>query len=559
MTAARPDSHLAMPLTGAPAPLIHTGKELTPVSTTSFIARMHSAWEALAHPAATSVEHALIRDRAQRDPEERDPTKLEYGNGERAVAGLSVRVRRSRPTLDRLQGRLLAAKADVDTAVKHIQDYAGSPRVAETLARAERLRREHPLHEERRLYRSVHMSPLLRIVIETVILIADFGIWFGFLVLSQGLSFTRMASANDPTRVFNPGFFLAHPFEWLVAFAVPLAPAITVLAVAKVAGRYWARAAAVADDPERVGDLEARKPERSTWMLTGMFALLGLASAGYYILASTYFRQFSDDLGWYCAVPWAIFPFVAALVERYKHDPIGQIDASILQQAADVQARKELLSDELLAKENAWLLAWKALDREIRRILDGAADDLALYEQILMRAHSAAGHGGPLAPISELAGGPYREVAPQPVVTAEGVQRTVSVQIEEQRGLVTKLGPWRVKQLEGYLTTLVENRALLDEGVERAQRVIGLFEDAHAEALLKREEAAPAAASAPESSSVELPVADAVTGADATPEPTAPVSTGSGAIVLGAAEQEAFEQLRADAEADKEAEGESLP
>ena len=458
------------------------------MTTSSFMARLHNAWRAILNPMANAVEHELTEDRAERHADERIPTKRQYEESRHGSAGLEVRVKQTNSKREAMSKDLQAKKAGTDAADKALIDFATLPHVAEVRERAAKLREEHPLHAERRTFRAVTLPRWARSVIETVIVIADYGMLFGFLLVGLGLSFTMMASATDPTPVFNPGFFMAHPAEWVTAFALPVIPALLVLTMAKFGGRNWAVFAAVKKHPERAADLAVEMNAWERLKLTAPILGLTLGAVGYYLLAANYLSQFADELGWVLGLLWLIFPLAAFLVELYKHDPVAEVDTLILQSAAQVEAQKERLTAALMVAEDAQRAAWTSYDDLIRETIDGASGDLQLFDQLYMRADANSGRGNPLAPISDgaqpLVG---RRITP-PTVSTDSPARALPVVLEAQRGLTTEVAPWITKQIELDIQTLLDCRPLIDVGDARTARIITRFEAAYTQTLEKRKQ-----------------------------------------------------------------------
>lgn len=458
------------------------------MSTSSFMARMHNAWRAIFNPTANAVEHELTADGAERHTDERIPTKRQFEKSRSGSVGLEIRVRQTDRQREALRNAVLKAKAAADAAFQRLMDFASSPVVVEVRERAAKFREEHPLHEERRTFRSVRLPRWARNVIETVIVVADYGMLFGFLLVGLGLSFTKMASATDPSPVFNPEFFIAHPAEWVTAFALPVIPALLVLAMAKFGGRNWAIFAAAKKHPERAADLAVEMNPWERFKLAAPIVGLTFAAVGYYLLAGNYLSQFADELGWVLGVLWLIFPLAAFLVEMYKHDPLAEVDALILQSAAQLEAQKEQLTAALMSAEDAWRISWTSYDDLIREIIDGASGDLQLFDQLYMRADTNSGHGKVLAPISDGAQPLVGRAITPPKVSTESPARAIPVVLEAQRGLITEVAPWITKQIEQDIQTLSDCRPLIDVGEARTARITARFETAYEAAVKKREE-----------------------------------------------------------------------
>ena len=457
------------------------------MSTSSFMARLHNAWRAIFNPTANAVEHELTADHAERHPDERIPTKRQYEKSRNGSVGLEIRAKQTDSKRAAMSKDVQSKKAGADAADKRLIDFAKSPYVVEVRERAAKFREEHPLHEERRTFRSVKLPRWARNVIETVIVIADYGMLFGFLLVGLGLSFTKMSSATDPTPVFNPEFFIAHPAEWITAFALPVIPALLVLAMAKFGGRNWAIYAAAKKHPERAEDLAVEMNGWERFKLAAPIVGLTFAAVGYYLLASNYLSQFADELGWVLGVLWLIFPLAAFLVELYKHDPLAEVDAVILQSAAQVEAQKEQLTASLMSAEDAWRASWTSYDDLIREIIDGASGDLQLFDQLYMRADANSGRGKLLAPISDGAQPLVGRAITLPKGSTESPARAIPVVLEAQRGLVTEVAPWITKQIEQDIQTLNDCRPPIDSGDARTARITERFEEAYAAAVKKRD------------------------------------------------------------------------
>ena len=524
--------------------------------THTLVARIANAWRAITNPSVTTMEHELAQDRAARDSEEHLPTKRQYASSTDATNGLGWGARRSDRRRARASAQLQAAKAKADAADKSIVDYASSPVVQEVRERAETLRQEHPLHEERLSFRGIHLPKWMRIATEAIIIVADWGVWFSLLVTGMGLSFTKMASSTDPTKVYNPEWFIAHPAEWVTAFVVPTFAAMFTLAVGKLAARRWAQYAAQKQHPERADDLATPVPVWERW---GWMAALVVLGAGLWFIAAQAFSAFADELGGLIATPWAVIPLGVFLVERYGQDPIAKVDDLILRSAADVESQKERLTSALMQAEDEWRATWTTYDDMIRELIDRASDDIRLFEQILMRADARSGAGLALAPIAD---GPLPLVTQsvtEPTVATGQPPRPTPVVLEAQRGLRTEIAPWVTKQIELDLQVLTDCRPPIDGEAERTERITTRFEEAYAAAVAARagtekvadgqpvaeeaEHAAPADAQTvtdspvdetpvPEKPVAEKPVAE-------TPEATAPVpDTVQGLTELGDEEWE---------------------
>lgn len=475
------------------------------MSVIKFVARVHNAVRAILNPTATVVECELTEDQATRDPVERIPTKRQYEKSRNAAVGLEIRVRRTGGKRARFSRQLRSSTAAADVAVKRLVDFAASPKVVEVRERAAKLRDNHPLHEERVAFRGVRVQKPVRLAIEAVVIIADWGVWFTLLMIGMSLTFTRMASTTDPTKVYNPEWFIAHPAEWVTAFVVPTFAALVTLVVGKLSARRWAQRAAQLDHPERATELAAEilPRELRIWVVA-----LAALSVGLYFVAVATFSQSADELGWVIAAPWAVIPLAVFLVERYGHDPIAEVDAIILIPAANVEAQKEQLTTALMQAEDAWRQVWTSYDVLIREIIDGASGDLNLWEQIYMRADANSGNGNPFAPISAGVQPVVGRTITAPVSEGETPARAVPVVLEAQRGLVTEVAPWITKQIEQDIQILAECRPPIDGGDERSARVTDLFETVYAAAVAKT-------------------AARAADAADTVPVETVPVETAS--------------------------------
>lgn len=448
-----------------------------------FVARVHNAVRAILNPTATVVEYELSDDSATRDPDERIPTKRQYETSRAGAAGLEIRAKNTKSKRTAFTRQLQAAKAAADGAHKRLVDFANSPSVVETRERAAELRDKHPLHEERVTFRGVHLTKPVRLIIEAVVVVADWGVWFTLLMIGMSLSFTKMASPTDPTKVYNPEWFIAHPAEWVTAFVVPTFAALVTLIVGKLAARRWAQRAALLDHPERALELAADIPKRelAIWM-----GALGALSVGLYLVAVATFAQSADELGWLIGAPWAVIPLTVFLVERYGHDPIAEVDALILAPAANVEVQKERLTTGLMQAEDNWRQVWTSFDGLIREVIDGASADLNLWEQIYMRADANSGNGNSLAPIGSGAQPVAGRVITYPVADAEKPSRAVPVVLEAQRGLITEVAPWITKQIEQDIQMLADCCPPIDGEGDRSTRVTGLFETAYAAAVTRR-------------------------------------------------------------------------
>lgn len=490
------------------------------MSTSSFMARAYNAWRAILNPISNLVEHELAQDRAQRDPDERIPTKRQYEMSRYAAVGLENRVRKSSARRAAMSKRLLAAKASADAADKAITDFAQSPAVVEARERAATFRADHPLHEERLTFRGARVPTWARIALEAAIIVADWGVWFTLLTVGSGLSFTKMASPTDPTKVYNPEWFIAHPIEWGTAFVVPTIAAIITLVVGKIAARLWAQSAALRMHPERAKDLAVRI---SRWKLGGWGAAIIVLGAALYLVAAHTFMEFADELGWLIGAPWALIPLGVFLVERYGRDPIGEVDAIILGTAAQVESRKESLTAALMRAEDVWRGAWTAYDDLLRTIIDGASGDLNLYDQLMAHADAVSGHGQHLAPISTGAEPIVGRTIAAREETSDSPARAIPVVLEVQRGLITKVAPWVTKQIELDIQVLTDCRPPIDSGATRSARITRRFETAYEAA---RKSVAERAAARAEVGREEATTAqESASDADATPEaPNAGIS-----------------------------------
>lgn len=451
--------------------------------THTLVARTANAWRAITNPSITTVEYELAQDRAARDPEEHLATKGQYAPSTDATNGLGWRARRSNRRRARASALLQAAKAKADAADKGIVDFASSPVVQEARERAETLREEHPLHEERLSFRGIHLPKWMRIATEAIIIVADWGVWFSLLVTGMGLSFTKMASPTDPTKVYNPEWFIAHPAEWVTAFVVPTFAAMFTLAVGKLAARRWAQHAAQKQHPERADDLATPVP---VWERVAWAAALAALGAALWFVAAQAFSAFADELGGLIAAPWAVIPLGVFLVERYGQDPIARVDDLILRSAAGVESEKERLTSALMRAEDEWRATWTTYDDMIRELVDGASDDIRLFEQIMMRADARSGIGMALAPIAD---GPLPLVTQRvtaPTVATGQPPRPTPVVLEAQRGLRTEIAPWVTKQLELDLQVLTDCRPPIDGEAERTERITKRFEEAYAAAVATR-------------------------------------------------------------------------
>ena len=464
------------------------------MSVIKLVARVHNAVRAILNPTATVVEHELSEDRATRDPSERIPTKRQYETSRTGAVGMEVRVRKTKGKRAGFSRQLQASKAAADAAEKQLVDFASSPNVVEVRERAAQLRNKHPLHEERVAFRGVRVQRPIRLVIEAVVIIADWGVWFTLLMIGMSLSFTKMASPTDPTKVYNPEWFTAHPAEWVTAFVVPTFAALVTVIVGKLAARRWAQRAALLDHPERTKELAAHIPPRE---LVIWIAALAALSVGLYFVAVATFTQSADELGWVIGTPWAVIPLTVFLVERYGHDPIAEVDAIILTPAASVETQKDQLTARLMQAEDTWRQVWTTYDDLIREIIDGASGDLGLWEQLYMRADANSGNGNPLAPIGAGAQPAVGRVISAAAGTGEIPARAVPVVLEAQRGLITEVAPWITKQIEQDIQMLAECRPPIDGGDERSARVVNLFEEAYVAAVTKTAARAAKAEDAP--------------------------------------------------------------
>jgi hypothetical protein len=441
------------------------------------VARVRNALDAIFRPSISVVESALVADRAQRDPQGVLPTNAEYSESIKAAAGLSARVRRLRRRLAGLQRQVLATKAGADVADKNIVDFAESPEVIAVRTRAAALRSSHPQHGERLAFRKVTLQPWMRVAIAVIVIVADWGVWFKLMTIAFALSFTKPASASDPTPVYNPEWFLGHPAEWVAAFVVPTLMAFFTLKVARIAGRDGAQRAALASHPERAEEIGMDIPPRRRQL-----AVLGLVllTIGLYIAAGVTFMQSADELGWLAAVPWIVIPVAAYLVERFGHDAMQEIDDLILKSAAEVESRRQKLDAALMRAEDDWRLAWNGLDAELRQILDAASGDLALFEQILTRAHSRTDSGPVFAPMLEPAAAVVATTQ-----DGENPARPAPVVLEAQRGLVTRFAPWLTKEIEQHVQVLADCRPPIDGGAERSARIASRFTVVNEAAIAK--------------------------------------------------------------------------
>ena len=447
--------------------------------THTLVARITNAWRAIVNPTSTTIEHELSQDRAPFDPDEVNPTKGQIEASRSAAIGLEWRVRKASRRRENMSAQLQAAKAGADAADKALVDLASSPVVAEVRTRAATLRTNHPLREERTSFRAVHLPKWMRVAIECIIIIADWGVWFTLLTIGTGLSFTKMAGPTDPTKIYNPDWFIAHPTEWITAFVVPTFAALFTLAVGKLAARRWAQYAAQSDHSERAGEIGApiSRKERRRWA-----AALVLLGIGLYLVAAMTFGEFADSLAWLIAAPWAVIPLSVFLVERYGQDPIADVDALILLPAARIEQQKEECTAALMRAEDAWRAVWTKYDGLLREIIDGASGDLNLFEQLMMRAHARTGLGRPLAPIGVGAAPVTGRGIASPAVSAETPSRPTPVVLEAQRGLVTRVAPWITKQIELDLQLLNDCRPPIDSAAERTARITQRFEHAYAAA-----------------------------------------------------------------------------
>ena len=448
------------------------------MSANSLVARVTNLWRAMFNPTATAVEYELSRDRSPRHPDGDLPTPLEYGDSRRGAVGLEVRVRKTDRKRADFSRKLQEAKGRADVALKQIIDLARAPFTAEALERAARLREHHRAHAQRLSFRGVRLPKWVRIIVEATVLIADYGVWFTLLMVGMGLSFTKMRSASDPTKVYNPDWFLAHPMEWITAFVVPLLAALLTLAIGKLAGRRWAQYTAMSTHPERADEVRVRISRFELWgVWASALVLLGVAL---YFVAAMTFTQFADELGWLIGAPWALIPLGIFLVERYGQDPIAELDELVLHTAAEVESRREELEKSLFAAEDAWRAVWTSYDDLLREVIDGANSDLNFFDQTHMWAIAKSENSWPFAPISDSAQPLSGRAIDAATTSAEDRLRAEPVVLEQQRGLRTRVAPWITKQIELDIQLLADCRPAIDSGEARAARVSGYFDTAYA-------------------------------------------------------------------------------
>ncbi|MBX3089870.1 MAG: hypothetical protein KF772_04725 [Cryobacterium sp.] len=444
------------------------------MSLLSSVAKLRSGLDAILRPSVSVAEYEIVQDKAQRDPQEIDPTKGEFAQGAKAVASMDVRVRRSRISRERMRNRLLADRARADAAEKKAVDFVSSPQTLEALERADKLRDETPKHLEHGNFRIVKAPAWMRILMESILIIADWGIWFYLLTSGLALTFTMPTSLTDPTPIYDPQWFVSNPVEWITAFVVPTFIALVTVLIGRLTGRQVAQRSAMRTHPERtdVTTIDVRTDEGKAARNAQhpvpyvLISLLVLLSGGLYFVAAAAFNvEAIDGRGWLIAAPWALIPLTVFLLERFRDDAVYEIDKLTFALERATRAKIQSLSLALMRAEDKWLRAWKKYDMLIRQILDNASADLGLYEQILMRAHSRAGHGMSLAPLA----------TPEPanVVTVSQADppRPTPVEITTQRGLQTKLGPWRLKQLQLDIQTLAENLPPIDIATARNARI----------------------------------------------------------------------------------------
>lgn len=456
------------------------------MGTTSFTARVRNALDNLFRPSVAVVESALIQDNAERHPQEQQPTKRQWSESVKAALGLLVRVLRTARKRRHLRAELRSAASTHDLALKTYLDQAASLGYIEARQRDEKLRAVHPLHEERLTFRQVRIPKWMSRVVEPIVIISDWGVWFGLFLVGEGLSFTKPTSATDPTPSYDPQWFLANPAGWAMAFAVPPLMAFGGLGIVRVASRVWAQHAALKKHPERAADFEPGDHLRIRLLwLAGVL----VASVTFYLVAA---RAFAENLGSHAslagliAIPWAAAPWIAFLVRRFGQDPIAEVDDLILGTAEKAADTRRQNAERVVGAVDKWRASFDNLDDLTRANIDGASADLYLFDQIHMRADSKSGLGMALAPTTTT-----EPVTAQgdPLATNSATEprRASPVSLKPQRGLTTKVAGWITTQIEQDIDTLNDYRPPVDHSEARIDRLNAQFENAYQAAVAKRE------------------------------------------------------------------------
>lgn len=467
--------------------------------------RAQRAVHRVLHPVNAAILRALVNDPADRDPQGVKPTSRQYAESVAATNALVALANRSRRERGKLREALLRAKNAADAADMAYVELAEDRAFIDARQAAERFRAHFPEHALRMTFRNERQKAAFKAVVSVACVLVDFGLWFRLCQIGLGISWTKPASTTDPTPVFDPGFFLRHPMEWVTAAVVPLIASATVLIATRAAARVWAQRSALAAHPELAVLLST---EISVKRVTMRLVAVGVLSIINFVIAAQLFSENADSLGVLVALVWLILPWTVTLAERYASDAAAEARDKTLGAAADGESKRKALADDLMTAEDTWRGSWEDLDQFIRELLDEAGSIILVFESLVAEADSRANKDPKFAQMAQ---------AP---ADADVTTRRHAV-LTQTRGLSLRLPPWIVQQIEQDLQLLAVTKPL-DLPEERTARLHNRFEEVYAKAT----------ADVAEHAATQASLTDAIADAPVEESPTADSPIGSPRVAV---------------------------